>query len=932
MDRGVSPTQDRMQAVIDSLPDPVVLLESVRDDAGRIVDFTYVGANAAALEANGVTRDELMGARVLDLFPGHGDSGLLDLYASVVESGDPAIINDHPYANEALGGEVHYYDTRATRLGDGLSLTWRDRTERHREREALERERATIRTTLDGLMDPVIQFTPVRDEQGAVVDFTFADANEAACAFNNATHDELVGSLLSVRYPDMWRLHVFEQFVAVAERGESLRLDAWHYTVQGTDTTLVLDLRGHQVPGGLTVTFRDVAEREQVAARLAESERRFRLLAEHASDVVVQADARGIITWVSPSVLQVTGVPASAFEGRPLLETIPRKIRESTRHILEETHEGVLPLQTPDAGLRWYAVRVSSLASEPEVDDGIVIGVRDVTSIMAAQREAEEARGDAERTRLSMDEAAIGLLLADARGRITFANPALHRIFRAPEGSIVGMSLTEGNDPADAAAVERMLDRVLYGQSETEHLRRRIVDAAGSSIWVDTFISPVRDVSGDVDGILGQVVDVTPEVANREALARSVQHFRVLAENASDVVYETDGQGYITWVSPSVQPSLGWSPDALLGTRATDLVHPDDLEDVLRERERVLTGGETRGYIARFQRMDGGVRYMAVTAHSITGDDGSVQGAVVGLHDVTNEALIMRRLERSERTIRTAMEGAPQGMAIANAQDLLTEVNPALEAILGEPKVSILGRRLADFKVPTEDRRRTCVEELIASGGSRVVEHEHELRPGPSGVRWISHAVSAVRDADGAEMFFVHHVTDVTERHLREEELGHRASHDPLTGLLNREGLLARLTDWLPVQRPGGLAVLFCDLDGLKEINDRWGHAAGDAVLKAVAHRIELGTRRGDIVGRFAGDEFIVVLDRIQSEEAARTVAEKICAGAKGIVRFEDDDLPAAVSIGLALAEPEETTEALLARADQALYRAKAAGRGRVST
>ena len=138
MATGVDIREPRMRAVLDSLLDPVVLLEAVRDASGAIVDFTYVDANAAALSVNRTTADALIGDRVLNRFPEHGPSGLLAVYASVVETGNPVALNDQAYAHEFFPGEIRYFDIRAAKVGDGITLTWRDRSDRHADRQALE--------------------------------------------------------------------------------------------------------------------------------------------------------------------------------------------------------------------------------------------------------------------------------------------------------------------------------------------------------------------------------------------------------------------------------------------------------------------------------------------------------------------------------------------------------------------------------------------------------------------------------------------------------------------------------------------------------------------------------------------------------------------------------------------------------------------------
>jgi diguanylate cyclase (GGDEF)-like protein/PAS domain S-box-containing protein len=155
----------RLQATLDSLLDPHVLLTAVRDDRGEIVDFIYADANQAACEYNRTTREELVGARLLDLLPGHTGEGLLRIYAEAVESGNPIILDDFAYANEIIAAERRY-DIRANRVGDSLSYTWRDVTERHEEGEQLAASEEQYRLLAENSSDVVVH---TRDQRGVWV-------------------------------------------------------------------------------------------------------------------------------------------------------------------------------------------------------------------------------------------------------------------------------------------------------------------------------------------------------------------------------------------------------------------------------------------------------------------------------------------------------------------------------------------------------------------------------------------------------------------------------------------------------------------------------------------------------------------------------------------------------------------------------------------
>ena len=173
---------------------------------------------------------------------------------------------------------------------------------------------------------------------------------------------------------------------------------------------------------------------------------------------------------------------------------------------------------------------------------------------------------------------------------------------------------------------------------------------------------------------------------------------------------------------------------------------------------------------------------------------------------------------------------------------------------------------------------------------------------------------------------------DVTDRVQLPEQLAHRASHDPLTGLPNRAMLLDILTR--EVARAGRLgrpaALLFLDLDGFKAVNDRLGHAAGDELLVAVAARLGQCLRVGDSLARLGGDEFVAVLSAPNEEREVVAVAERLIAALARPVILTAGETVVAASIGVTLSSPDrDDPELLLADADAAMYMAKRAGKER---
>jgi PAS domain S-box-containing protein len=153
-----------VRAIYDSLMDPHIMLRAVRGDDGSIVDFVYLDANPAAREYNGLSADELIGKRLLSLFGGHAGTELFDAYRQVVETGVPMVVDDVPYVHEVIG-EQRYYDIRAARIGDGMSVTWRDSTVRHVAQERRNRFLSQISSELKSPLEVAQQYVELLADQ-----------------------------------------------------------------------------------------------------------------------------------------------------------------------------------------------------------------------------------------------------------------------------------------------------------------------------------------------------------------------------------------------------------------------------------------------------------------------------------------------------------------------------------------------------------------------------------------------------------------------------------------------------------------------------------------------------------------------------------------------------------------------------------------------
>ncbi len=500
-----------------------------------------------------------------------------------------------------------------------------------------------------------------------------------------------------------------------------------------------------------------------------------------------------------------------------------------------------------------------------------------------------------------------GYTLEDVKGRTP-------RILQGP-----------GTDRAARDEIRAALERWRAVRVELRNYRKD-----GTEFWVEINIVPVLDDDGLYTHWVSVQRDVTERKREEEKKRKSEEAFRAaLSEQASDIVLIVGADGVVRYGSPSLENTLGYRPEEVVGTHVSAYVHQDDAEEALSAFEEVLggpgVGNKPSGL--RVRHKDGSWHHFEAVGTNMI-DDPSVGGVVVNAWEVTGRKRVEDELKLRDRAIAASSNGII--ISDPNRPDNpIIYVNPRFEQITGYGAEEILGQNCrvlanGDQEQPGIDELRIAIKEGREwSGPLRNYKKDGTLF-------WNELYIAPVRDEDGRVVNFIGVQKDVTERKELEEKLAHQAFHDPLTNLPNRSLFLDRVDHALKraSRRGDRVAVLFMDLDNFKVINDSLGHEVGDELLVAVADRLSSCLRPADTAARLGGDEFVVLLEDVEDPEEATNVAVRIEEALRAPFRVGGHNLFVTTSVGVALdGDDGNRSGDLLRNADLAMYRAKDGGK-----
>jgi diguanylate cyclase (GGDEF)-like protein/PAS domain S-box-containing protein len=881
---------------------------------------TFTAVSDALCDVLGWRREELVGTFAPSLVHPE-DRGRLVQQGSAFVAGRDSI--DPVWRVRHASGEYRWYRVRVTARRDadgavaGASAVLDDVDQAEAAREALVENERRYRLLVQNSADVVIHHV------GGIVRWI----SPSVTALTGWTPDEVIGH----HSLDLW--HPDDR-----ETAYTIRRDA----SIGRPQTAVLRLRhkdGHYLhvdaavhgdgsgeDQGVVVTLRDASARVAALEALEAREAEFRLIAENAADMVVLSDLHGTVEWVSPSIRRLLGIEPADMLGRSLVSLLHPDDAAAREEAMAQTDADAASYfearyRRPGGDYIWLGAHIRPVHDEFGNVVARLGSAREVEREVEA-RHALEAR-EAE-YRLLAENAADVVFRIDAEDRFAWLSPSVEQVLgRRPE-DLLGQPAASLLHPDDVAVRQRAIQDIDGLGRTSFEVRYRHAD--GSYHWLAISGHPLVDADGNQVGRVGNARQIDTEVQAREALRRSEAEFRLLAQNSADVVVRSRVDGAVEWVSPSISTVLGWNPDELVGRDFLELLHPDDRAQ--RDAGRSSAAhGTSSSFLARYQHKSGDWVWMSVTGAPIVDESGDVVGVAGSARDASVEVAAREALEASEEMFHTVMDSSTVGMAVLGLDLSFRAVNPALCRLSGYDEAWFATHSAPDLAAPERRELAASVGPSYFAGRTHAVTDVVRLLRADGAVISVRRTTILIRDAAGEPDYLVAQLQDITA----ELELEYRTFHDALTGLRNRTWIVDILEEELRVARRNhrGVGVLFIDLDNFKVVNDSLGHAAGDEVLSTVGKRLTAAMRPGDHVGRFGGDEFVVVIPEIEEVPDLERICERVLGDLTPPLDVQGHRISPTASMGVAVSTPDSSAQSLLRDADSALYRAKSAGKHR---
>jgi diguanylate cyclase (GGDEF)-like protein/PAS domain S-box-containing protein len=531
--------------------------------------------------------------------------------------------------------------------------------------------------------------------------------------------------------------------------------------------------------------------------------------------------------------------------------------------------------------------------------------------------------------------------LLDGSGIITMVNDAWWKFDRPNviQGSGFGMGLNyvesccaaTGENSAEAHRVAAGIRSVLSG-AQPSFSTEYSCHSLSEQRWFQLTITPLSH-----DRQVGAVVmhiDITGRYRASEALRKSMEEFRTLAESMPQIVWITRPNGECIYFSQQWMDYTGLTPEQSLGEGWSKACHPEDHEQALLARTQAIETGGKYTLECRLRRSDGQYRWWLIRGVPRRDAGGTILkwfGTCTDIHDLK---MMEEALSIEKELAQVTLASIGDAVICTDRAGNIAFLNPMAEQMTRWSCNAAKGRPMGEvFRVLDPNTR-----EITANPAERAMAQDRTIHLPPNSILIgrdgfetpIEDSVAPIHDRNGQATGAVIVFRDVSAAQAMSRQMTYAAEHDFLTGLPNRLLLNDRVHQAIFLAERHGkkVGLLFLDLDGFKHINDSLGHATGDKLLQSVAQCLVHCVRGADTVSRQGGDEFVVLLSEMEHSEDAAITARRMLQAIAAPHRIDDHSLHVTTSIGLSVFPDDGLdAETLIKNADTAMYQAKENGR-----
>ncbi len=659
-------------------------------------------------------------------------------------------------------------------------------------------------------------------------------------------------------------------------------------------------------------------------------------LVESIPDLVVRYDLNLTRIYVNAAWENASGLSSKEVINVPMTQLIQNSNNSVNLDYFNKLRKAIETEEVQSIEFTWINARGEKLYLDykivPEFDVNgkmtslLAIG-HDITDLRKMGIEVEERLHF---TAQLIDSIPIPLFYKDEQGRYLGCNHAFEEFIGYTQHEIIGKSVHELS-PKELAETYFVADNALFDKPGVQTYETKMRSGNGEYKDVSFHKATFNKSDGQLGGLVGVIFDITERKRAEESLAASEQKFRRLAENSPDNIVRYDLQCRARYINPLMLKTIGAVPERIIGKTPIELgaSGPEISAEYEGHIRQVLKSGESSDMELTFQHPNGKNSYHLIRFAAEWDSQGDITGVLAIGRDITE----LKKVESTLRIAATAFE-SQEGMVVTDAVGVILSINSSFTRITGYTADEVIGKNPNILKSGRQNQKFYAdMWESINTAGFWEGEIWNRRKNGVIYPEYLT--ITAVKDGKGTVTNYVASLSDITRRIEAEKQALNLAFYDPLTGLPNRRLLQDRLSQTLASSvrtgRENGL--LFIDLDNFKSINDTLGHDIGDQLLQEAANRIQHCIREGDTVARFGGDEFVVILNELNSLEIrAANQIESIVTKMLSLLRrpyqLFGQSFRITSSIGATLfGEQKVSIEEILKQADIAMYQAKKEGR-----